>query len=275
MGKDVPIISKTLRLVSFSLTFVAITIFATIGYSTAQVYQGVLSSGQQFKSEQRTSQNGVDLVFKLSLPNKGVYPLELDLAGETSIDKIKIGRVASGPYVIQPGDSKDIEFAIPLYRGSISDKEFVTKILFNDSNVVVNMTTRVGFQPFAFINVSSGFVNPYGAVFSGLKIEEVSVSQFNRTHSLMELKVSYANKSPIPFTGKMYLVIVSTPSRIMRGVYGTTTFDVSINNTEAIEQTVFLPIRNDVRGSGDYRVEITAVAGPISASTERIFRWDS
>jgi len=272
MGKDVPIIGKALRLVSFSLALVAILIFATTAYSAAQVYEGLLSLGEQFKSEKRISENGVDLVFKFRLPNKGVYPLELDLIGETSLDKIKIGRVVSGPHVIQPGDSKDIEFAIPLHQGSISDREFVRKILFDDSTVVVNMTTRVGFQPFAFFNVSYGFTSPYGAVFSGLKIEELSVSQFNRTHSSMELKVSYANRSPIPFTGKMNLVLVSTPTRITTGVYGATTFDVSINSNDAIEQTVFLPIRNDVRGSGEYGVEVTVATGPISASTKTTFK---
>lgn len=51
MGKDVPIISKALRLVSFSLTFVTIIIFATIGYSAVQVFEGVLEFQNQFKPD--------------------------------------------------------------------------------------------------------------------------------------------------------------------------------------------------------------------------------
>ncbi|HEY4672843.1 MAG TPA: hypothetical protein VIH03_01620, partial [Nitrososphaerales archaeon] len=119
MGKDVPIISKTLRLVSFSLTLVMIIIFVTIGYSAAQVFEGVIASGDQFKTEQRVSGNNVELVFKFSLPNKGIYPLELDLIGEVSQNKVRIGRVVSGPHVIQPGDSKDVEFAIPLRQSAM------------------------------------------------------------------------------------------------------------------------------------------------------------
>jgi len=272
MGKDVPIISKTLRLVSFSLTLVMIIIFVTIGYSAAQVFEGVIASGDQFKTEQRVSGNNVELVFKFSLPNKGIYPLELDLIGEVSQNKVRIGRVVSGPHVIQPGDSKDVEFAIPLRQSAMSDAELVRKLLFDDSDTIVNVTTRIGFQPFAFINVSSGFISPSGAVFSGLKIEQQGVSAFNRTHSLIELKVYYTNKSPVPFNGKIGLVVTSTPTRTARGIYGSTTFDVSVNNNEAITQTVFLPIRNEAIGSGDYKVEITASAGPIAASTESTFR---
>ena len=272
MGKDAPIISKALRLVSFSLTLVAIIIFVTIGYSATQVFQGVISSGDALKVDQRITPEGVDLAFNLKLPNKGVYPLELDLVGETSVDKVSIGKVVSGPHVIPPGETKQVEFVVPMRLGSISDKEFVKKLLFQDSNIVVNITTRIGFQPFAFVNVSSGFANPVGSVFSGLKIEQERVSPFNATHSLMELKVSYANKSPIPFLGKMTLVIVSTPTRSARGVYGATTVDVSTNSGDAIVQTIFIPIRNNVLGAGNYQVEVSVTAGPISASTETAFR---
>lgn len=272
MGKDVPIISKALRLVSFSLTLVAIIIFATIGYSAAQVFEGVIASGDQFKTEQRVSESSFDLVFKFRLPNKGIYPLQLDLIGETSIDKVRVAKTVSGPHIIQPGDAEDVEFVVPLRQGAISDREFVRKLLFEDSNIIVNITTRIGFQPFAFINVSSGFVSPSGAVFSDFKIEEQGISPFNRTHSLMELKLSYTNKSPISFVGKMHLAIVSTPIRPARAVYGASTFDVAINSNEAITQTVFVPVRNDARGTGEYRAEVTVSAESIQASTEIVFR---
>jgi len=272
MGKDAPIISKALRLVSFSLTLAMIMIFVTIGYSAAQVFEGIIASGDRFKTEQRVSGNNIELVFKFSLPNKGIYPLELDLVGEASQNKVMLSRVISGPHVIQPGDSKDVEFAIPLRQGTISDRELIKKLLFDDSETIVNVTTRIGFQPFAFINVSSGFVSPSGAVFSELKIEQQGVSALNRTHSSIELKVSYTNKSPVHFDGRMGLVVISTPTRTAKGVYGSTTFNISINSNERITQTVFLPIRNDAIGSGDYRVEITASAEQITASTESTFR---
>lgn len=271
MGKDVPIISKALRLVSFSLTFVTIIIFATIGYSAVQVFEGVLEFQNQFKPDQRVSGNNVELVFKFKLPNKGMYPLELDLAGESSQNNTRIGNVVSGPHIIQPGDSKDFEFAVPLSQGSLSDKEFARRLFFDGSNRIVNMTVRIGFQPFAFINVSSGFFSPSGAVFSELVIEQQSVSTLNRTHSMMELRASYTNKSPAPFIGKMNLVVVSTPTKMVKGVYGSTTFDVSINSNERITQTVFLPIRNEDRGSGDYGIEVNVLAGAITASMQTSF----
>ena len=272
MGKDAPIISKTLRLVSFSLTLVTIIIFFTIGISAWQVFEGVLASRDNFKMDQRVSQDGIDLVIDVNIPNKGIYPLELQIVGESSVDKVNVGRSISGPHVIQPGDTKAIEFVLPLRLGSAADAEFIRKLLFEDSAVVVNITTRIGFQPFAFVNFSSGFGNQAGAVFSGFAIEQQRVSPLNATHSLMELKVSYANKSPIPFLGKMTLNIVSTPTRTARGVYGTTSFDVTTNSGDAVSQTVFVPIRNDARGAGDYRVEVVVRAGPISASNEITFR---
>jgi deoxycytidine triphosphate deaminase len=57
----------------------------------------------------------------------------------------------------------------------------------------------------------------------------------------------------------------------VKGVYGSTTFDVSINSNERITQVVFLPIRNEDRGSGDYVVDVNVSAGPITANVQTSF----
>lgn len=266
MGKDAPIISKALRLVSFSLTLITIVILVTIGLSAWQVFEGFIASSDNLKMEQRVSSDGVDLVVGVNLPNKGIYPLELQIVGESSVDRRVVAKSVSGPYMIQPGEKKAVEFSLPIMKGSLSDPEFIRKLLFEDSSVTINVTTRIGFQPFAFVNFSSGFGNQGGSVFSNFSIRHEQTSRFNSTHSLMQLKVSYTNRSPIPFQGRISLNVVGTPTRTARGVYGATSFDVSVSNNEGIEHTVFLAIRNDAVGRGNYQVEVITRAGPISAS---------
>jgi hypothetical protein len=159
--KEAPIVAKTLRLVAFSLTFTGFIILGTIGYSIYEEFNYLFFSGPddlfEFSEEERD--DVMYFFFNLTIPNKGLYPLEIEVNLTATLAGNEISSGSSGVAVIPTGSEEQLEILVSVPKDDIDE-------LFSrgGEEMGIDLTIRAGFQPFAFIQISAGqdFVDNIG-----------------------------------------------------------------------------------------------------------------
>lgn len=152
MADDAPIIGKSLRVASFSITLSAIVILGTIGYSIFEEFNYLFSGPSDlFKFKQEERNGNMEIVLDLTIPNKGMYPLELSIDVSVTARGEELAEGSSGTLVIPPGSVERILLELDVHRDDLLELMPI-----EEGDVGLNVTLRAGFQPFAFITVSAG-----------------------------------------------------------------------------------------------------------------------
>ena len=153
MAKEAPIIAKTLRLVSFSITFVGLLILGTIGYSIYEEFNYLFFSAPEdlFKFSEEENNDSIAFFFNLTIPNKGLYPLEIEVNLTASLAGNEISSGSSGVAVIPVGSEEQLEILVSMKKDDLAEL-----ISAHGQEMGMDLTVRAGLQPFAFIQINAG-----------------------------------------------------------------------------------------------------------------------
>ncbi len=153
MAKEAPIVAKTLRLVSFSITLAGFVILGTVGYSIYEEFNYLFFSGPTdlFEFTEEEKGDSIDFFFNFTIPNKGLFPLELEVNLTASLDGNEISSGSSGVVVIPVGSEEQLEILLTIRKDGIAEL-----ISLQGQEIELALTVRAGFQPFAFIQITAG-----------------------------------------------------------------------------------------------------------------------
>ncbi|MEE9282878.1 MAG: hypothetical protein V3U49_02235 [Nitrososphaerales archaeon] len=153
MAKETPIVAKTLRLVSFSITLAGFVILGTIGYSIYEEFNYLFFSGpgDLFEFTREEKDDSIDFFFNLTIPNKGLFPLEIEVNLTASLGGNEISSGSSGVAVIPVGSEEQLEILVTMRKDDIAEL-----ISLQSQEIELDFTVRAGFQPFAFIQITAG-----------------------------------------------------------------------------------------------------------------------
>lgn len=153
MAKEAPIVAKTLRLVSFSITLAGFVILGTIGYSIYEEFNYLFFSGPRdlFEFTEEERDDSIDFFFNLTIPNKGLFPLEIEVNLTASLDGNEISSGSSGLAVIPVGSEEQLNILVTMRRDDLAEL-----ISLQGQEMELDFTVRAGFQPFAFIQITAG-----------------------------------------------------------------------------------------------------------------------
>src|SRR5712692_807568 len=104
MYSEAPLTSKALKLVSFALTLVIVSVAMVGGYSAYQEYSALSTFGTNQQGSANVSMSGNNLTISgISIPNKMSLPMRLEILGNASLEGSPIAIFDSGSQTLQPG----------------------------------------------------------------------------------------------------------------------------------------------------------------------------
>ncbi len=152
---------RTLQLVSLALTIVTITAVATVAYS-GYVEITYLQSGFQpnkppFRFEVVNGQQA--LVLDITLPNQGLYPLELSVGAAFTYKNDVIASIESSMVMITPGSNGTLSFTLPMrLEDFLKNSELASRL--QTGSAPVNVTLKIMATIVPFLSVDTKLLLP-------------------------------------------------------------------------------------------------------------------
>ncbi|GEM_PF-3765690 len=146
---------RALQLVSLTLTVVTITAVATVAYS-GYVEINYLQSGFQpekppFRFELVNGQQS--LVLDLTLPNQGLYPLELSVGAAFMYKNDVIASAQSPVVTIAPRSNGTLSFILPMrLEDFLKNSELASRLQTGSAPINVTLTIIATVVPFLSVD---------------------------------------------------------------------------------------------------------------------------
>ena len=203
MHREAPFISKALKIVSLAIIVATVAIAATAAYSGYEEYGALMNSvnGNTASQLNVALKGSTMMISGLNVPNKMTFPLTLELLGNVSLNNANLGNFDSGVYVIQPNESQNINFSIPLnFENLLGNVKALQAAAFNSSLLSITTTVSAHMVPLLGINISRSANTSTGPIFGGLSVSlNSSGTRLSADGQSVEVPVvlAWQNTSPL------------------------------------------------------------------------------
>ncbi|MCX8153354.1 MAG: hypothetical protein N3E52_02860 [Candidatus Bathyarchaeota archaeon] len=150
----------------------------------------------------------------LSIENRGYCDLkdfQLTVFFDTTGRIISAGK--SCVPIIQRGKSLTL-----LHNATLSIDDIAKSAehyLFNDANLTAQVTAGLTFADFVPAQISTNFTFSWGAPLYNFSAGQIDVAQFNATHSLVSLPISFENHAAFDLEGTMRIVLFDSADSLV------------------------------------------------------------
>jgi hypothetical protein len=193
--------ARSLRAVSLAITLIAIVTVSTVAYSAYQEYAFV--TGPDFASALGGSPTGSvvgsTIVFSVngSIPNRGLYPVQVQLGLSLLSGGQLISRNGSGVLTFPPGQTKSFVINDSVdFLGSSNSTELAS-ILVNGTTFALLTNVTLGLEPFASISIGQNGTYAFAPVFGGLSLGPATTSSSGG--DTISLPVAFTNRNTFDF----------------------------------------------------------------------------
>ena len=148
---------------------------AALGLSAAQLGISVGDTTTQ------TTATGARLTIPVQLNNGGFLPVNsLTLQAVVLLQNVTLTQSISGPYDVQPKESKTVPLSIAFDLTTISP-DTLKRLAFNDTSLTLQISDSMSLYPLAAVHITAQTLYPWGALIKNLRVGIPSFSLINLT----------------------------------------------------------------------------------------------
>jgi hypothetical protein len=233
MKEEVPLTVRALKLVSLISTIIIVSIVASIAYSGYSEFQAISSSFQGSGNFGSITTNSTGITISgIQIPNKMTMPLGITVSAFAYFsNNLTLANVVSNTVLVQPGHTGTLGLGIRINMTDIfAHQTQLKQLLFNGSQLRVNLKVGATLVPFATINVSKTIVQPTGAMLGGFTARiNTGGATVSGSNLLVPLQMSWFDSSFLAASGSLSATITQMPGQAAGGNYGSGSTNISVN----------------------------------------------
>lgn len=201
--------SRSLKAVSIAIALVTLVTLATVGYSVYEAFALITTPNPGFDlSPPRLVATNLVLTVNGTVPNRGLYPIQIEWRYEARAQGVLLGQAIVSPVQLPPGKNTTFSERAELNLLGTNDVTALRNLLLNGESISVLGNGSFGLQPFVSLTVSSASSIEFPAPMGNFQIGSPSQSVVNGRQQL-SLKVTFVDEASFGFPFGMYAEVYS------------------------------------------------------------------
>lgn len=204
---EASIAKRSLKAVSIAITLISIITFSTISYSAYAEYQALTAlSGKDIGISGKIEGSKVILSVTGNVPNKGLYPLDIQLSLVARQGNRTISQSDSNVIRVLPNEVKSSNWTVSLDILSSVNQSQLSRLILNGSNIELLFLIKGKLEPFAGIAFGQRSELKLQPLIKNLTISEPKIENMD-SRQVLSITLSFVNNAnyQLPFTIKAEL----------------------------------------------------------------------
>lgn len=243
---------KALGRASLIISIVSFAALVIIGYSLYEETTYIIDNINNLQPDITSSAEEGHLNFKVNMtvPNRGLLPIQLMLLGDLSSNQIRIADIESISETIAPGEEKNLIIEVPIDITSIKG-----------GNITLSVNGSISLQPFLSLSLATSidFYIPefdFDISENDIQISPSSINRFNSSHVSIPLNIQFVNRFPVNIQGDMKIVLTSTPMSQAVSNYGEKIFNIDLGSDQILTKAIEIKTTDEIVSSGEYSFDV-------------------
>ncbi len=205
MSRATSTLRGSLRAVAIAITIISIITFTTMGYSIYREYETLSSSGALQGIRSSGQIRGTSVVFSVSgsIPNKGLYPIDLSFSMDAESGGQVLARNTTTTARLLPGENRVVNLTSQINLLSLTNVTNPQRFILNQSVISLFTTLNAGLEPFASISIGTPNNITLPPLMGNFKVGATTVTN-QGTLSLVSFPISFVNGGNFQYPFSMH-----------------------------------------------------------------------
>ena len=246
---------QSIRALGWTINFSMLILFAFLVTTVYSVFQTVLMENgiRPGEFQSRFSNNTLVLSTPITVNNTGYYDIT-DFNMTTTLRDFNGTMLMTNDTFIEKIEKGSVKSRLHILSLSLEDiLSNMTYLLFNDTEFKIDFSVGFGYAyALSFHLTVMNTSIPWGAPLHGFSLREVRVSEFNKTHLLLDVFLEFENHSSFDIVGDLYFKVYNETG----GYIGSGIVHINVPSNSGFSDvcTTNIEMENPFTGKGNVEV---------------------